>query len=976
MSSKISSELLKAANDAAATLLATDDEISFEDSIVSGLEAIGRSIDVDRIHIWQNETIDGKRCYTKRYEWLTEYGKKDAPPPPGVVLEYNDNVLGWERMFLNNEHMNCPITELSPSERQYLGSYGLKSIVNVPLFLKNRLWGFFSTDDCRQERVLTDEQISFLRSAGLMMMHAIERNQQDSRLREAQTRIEHRDTLLRMSSDAAVTLLSTASGEQFDVTFTKSMKQIAEYMDVDRIGIWQITMIDGTPHYKCMHNYSTELGQQGEGLSDNMSFPFTIFSDEWNNTLASGQCIKGVLADLTHQDRNVFSKLGARSILDIPMFIQGVFWGIATFNDYHNDRSFSEDEISILRSVGLMMVSAFMRHEMTQSLIYANEAKSAFLSSMSHEIRTPMNAVLGIAEMQLQNEALPDATKEAFNMIVNSGELLLNIINDLLDLSKIEAGKAELLPDKYEVASLINDTMMLNMTRLGSKQIEFTLSVDENIPTTLIGDELRIKQILNNLLSNAFKYTQEGMVNYSVSMETTEHADNADNADNADTIENTDMPDNADKPDSVTLILKVTDTGIGMTVEQLGKLFDKYERFDSNINRSIQGTGLGMPITKSLVDMMGGSITVKSVVGEGSEFEVRLPQTKASETVLGKELAENLRLFRKNGMKQLRKSQIVIEPMPYGNVLVVDDVESNIYVAKGLMQPYSLNVDSVTSGFAAIDRIKNGKVYDVVFMDHMMPKMDGIEAVKIIRDMGYTHPIVALTANAIVGQSDIFLQNGFDGFVSKPIDTRELNAVLIKFVRSKHPAQFAQFEIPARPPIDPGFAEIVAHDIKKALEVLDGLGKKPDALTDEDIQSYIITVHSLKSILANLREPELSATAYKLEQAGRKKDIAVITVETPLFLPGLRAIYDNLVSTDNPLVKATEDDLSQLGDKLLIIKECCIEYDVDSAIDMIDELRQRDWCETTNQLLSSIADFLLHSDFEDAASLIDSHLNP
>jgi len=406
-----------------------------------------------------------------------------------------------------------------------------------------------------------------------------------------------------------------------------------------------------------------------------------------------------------------------------------------------------------------------------EQAIQANKDKSSFLAKMSHEIRTPMNAILGITEIQLENETLAQDTQEAFGEIYNSGYLLLGIINDILDLSKIEAGKLELYQTAYDVPSLINDTVHLNVMKYDSKPIEFKLHVDENIPSTLFGDQLRIRQILNNLLSNAFKYTNEGEISFSVSAEYGQR----------------------EKPQQITLVFRVSDTGQGMTTEQLARLFDEYTRFNAEANRTTEGSGLGMTITRHLVGMMGGVILVDSEPARGSTFTVRLPQGIVDDVVMGKVVADNLKQFHLGKAGQLKKApQIVREYMPYGRILIVDDVNSNLYVARGLMAPYGLTVETATSGFEAVEKIRNGAVYDIIFMDHMMPKMDGIETVKIIRGMGYTHPIIALTANALTGQAEMFMENGFDGFISKPIDIRQLNLSLNKFIRDKRPGQAAE----------------------------------------------------------------------------------------------------------------------------------------------------------------------------------------
>jgi signal transduction histidine kinase/CheY-like chemotaxis protein/ABC-type amino acid transport substrate-binding protein len=490
----------------------------------------------------------------------------------------------------------------------------------------------------------------------------------------------------------------------------------------------------------------------------------------------------------------------------------------------------------------------------------ASQAKSRFLATMSHEIRTPLNAILGIAEIQLQNEKLDPDMEEALYNIHNSGDLLLGIINDILDLSKIEAGKLELTSANYEVASLINNTANINTMRIGGKPIELKLSVDEKIPAVLNGDELRIMQILNNLLSNALKYTEQGVVKLSVIAEKGNGS--------------------ASSPEgAITLVCAVSDTGRGMSEEQVNKLFSEYVRFNTESHKATEGTGLGLSITNNLVTLMGGEISVESKLGKGSVFTVYLPQKTAGYGDLGKELAGKLENFRMNDTKHTRKARIVYTPMPYGSVLVVDDVESNLYVAKGLMKPYGLSVDAVTGGLEALAKIKNGGVYDIVFMDHMMPGMDGIEAAKEIRGLGYTRPIVALTANAVVGQSDVFLKNGFDGFISKPIDVGQLDEMLKKFVCDK-------------PPPSPELVNIVLKDLARSVAALEELQKKYGAHNDDDIREYIVNMHALKSALLNIGETKISAAAFKLEQAGKAKDAAVMKYETPAFLNKLRAFIE------------------------------------------------------------------------------------
>jgi len=603
----------------------------------------------------------------------------------------------------------------------------------------------------------------------------------------------------------------------------------------------------------------------------------------------------------------------------------------------------------------------------------ANKAKSAFLSTMSHEIRTPLNAILGITEIQLQNDTLDQSVIDAFGKIYISGDLLLGIINDILDLSKIEAGKLELIIDNYEIASMISDTAQLNMMRIGSKPIEFELEVDENTPTYIFGDELRVKQILNNILSNAFKYTNEGTVKLSVS---------AIIGDDSDDIGN-------NGPGSVSLVFSISDTGQGMTDEQVNSLFDEYSRFNQEANRETEGTGLGMSITRNLVRLMNGKISIESEPGKGSTFTVLIPQGKNGPDVLGSEMAENLRQFRSSSRAQMKRVQITREPMPYGSVLIVDDVETNIYVARGILAPYGLMIDTASSGYEAIEKIRNGNEYDIIFMDHMMPGMDGIEATKIIRELGYKRSIVALTANAVAGQADIFLGNGFNDFISKPIDIRQLNTVLNKLVRDKQPHDVVEAarQNAANSPEQPAdnaaqldalhrFAEVFLRDAHKSLAVLDSIMEKGAPYSEDDVRTYIIHVHGLKSALANIGKMDLSAVALKLEMSARDGNTDVISSETSAFLDSLRAFVDKLEPVEDMSdVEPGGEDTAFLRDGLHALITACDAYDKKAAKDLLSGLREKKWPHPAKELLDTVSEHLLHSDFDDVIATINRFLD-
>lgn len=377
----------------------------------------------------------------------------------------------------------------------------------------------------------------------------------------------------------------------------------------------------------------------------------------------------------------------------------------------------------------------------------ANNAKSEFLSSMSHEIRTPLNAIVGFSQA-LAEEEISNEAKEEVNDIIMASENLLEIVNGILDISKIEANKLEIVNTEYEPTKILEELVALAKARLGEKPIEFRTSFDPLLPKTLFGDYMRIKQITLNLLTNAIKYTKTGYIEFRVSC--------------------------IQKENVCRLIISVEDSGIGIQKEKIDKLFTKFERFDIEKNITIEGTGLGLAITKKLVELMNGKIVVQSIYGQGSKFTVALDQqivltpTVSTSEVLPKEDPIDLSLLANK------------------KVLIVDDNKINLKVASRLLKDYNLKTEEADSGFECINRILQKEEYDLILLDDMMPKMSGVETLKKLKEISDFHtPTIALTANAISGMKEKYLKEGFDDYLSKPIDRKELNRVIRKFLNTK-----------------------------------------------------------------------------------------------------------------------------------------------------------------------------------------------
>ncbi len=373
----------------------------------------------------------------------------------------------------------------------------------------------------------------------------------------------------------------------------------------------------------------------------------------------------------------------------------------------------------------------------------ANQAKTEFLSNMSHEIRTPLNAIVGFSECMLSAPDLSEETRGFAKDIVDSSQNLLEIVNGILDISKIEANKMEIIPKEYNPREVFNSLTKLVYPRIKEKPIEFKINISPDLPGILKGDMGKVKQVVLNILTNAAKYTDEGEIEFTITC-----------------INRTDIKKCA-------LYIAVKDTGRGIKKEDINKLFNKFERMDEDRNTTIEGTGLGLAITKSLTEMMGGKITVNSTYGEGSIFRIYLEQEIINMEIPETDDEEIVIDYSKNKGKR---------------ILIVDDSKINLKVANQILKPYDFNIKLVESGYEALELLESG-TFDLILMDIMMPKMNGIETLRHLKEMdGFNIPVVALTADAIEGTDEKYKNAGFNAYLSKPIDRYELDRVLNKYL--------------------------------------------------------------------------------------------------------------------------------------------------------------------------------------------------
>ncbi|MCL2075897.1 MAG: ATP-binding protein [Betaproteobacteria bacterium] len=605
----------------------------------------------------------------------------------------------------------------------------------------------------------------------------------------------------------------------------------------------------------------------------------------------------------------------------------------------------------------------------------ASRSKSDFLARMSHEIRTPMNAIIGLSELARREHGKPEALE--YNMGIRAaGNSLLGIINDILDFSKIESGQVYIGAAPYQTDSLLNDTLAVLRIKIAEKAIMLITDIAPSIPGVMIGDVGRIRQILLNLLSNALKYTENGFIKLSVSMEKT--ADNA-----------------------LLLTLTVEDSGIGIRKEDLPKLFDEFKRIDEKRNSAIEGTGLGLSITRNLCRAMGGDLVATSEYGKGSVFTATLTQVVDDWSPMpditatlreGEQFAYGISSNLRMPEGQFNDPRINVRfTAPEAELLIVDDFPSNLLVAEGLLRPYQVRIRTCANGREAVELVQNHD-FDLVLMDHMMPELDGVEATAAIRALGgrFTKlPILALTANVISGMREMFLENGFDDFLAKPLEVPLLDAALKKWLPKEKMLEdegaAAGASLSAIPGVDAaaGIARVggsrelyqellqmFLRDVKARFALLEAIPEK------ENLQPFTTFVHAVKSGLANIGASALSESAAALEKAGRNDDMDVIRNNLASFRNELAALMAHIGETGNR-TSAQADRESALEETLreaLAELKNALEAKDMGGMDRAIAKMQSHSLASRHTAVTDIAQHVLFGDFKKAAEAVDSLL--
>ncbi len=587
-----------------------------------------------------------------------------------------------------------------------------------------------------------------------------------------------------------------------------------------------------------------------------------------------------------------------------------------------------------------------------QEALAANVAKGRFLAQMSHEIRTPINVVLGMDEMILRESREPNVREYAMD-IHTAGQALLSLINDILDFSKIESGKVEIVPVTYEICSMLHDLVNMTLQRAKDKDLQVVVEIDHEIPACLYGDDVRIRQVLINILTNAVKYTQKGTVWLRVKSRV--------------------------MGETVLLYFEVEDTGIGIKEEDLPKLAAEFERIEEDRNRNIEGTGLGMSITVQLLKLMNSELQVESEYGKGSRFYFELEQKIIDSTPIGdfeskvKQMAENFSY--ESGFLA-----------PDAKLLVVDDNAVNRKVLRNLLKETQIQVSEAGGGEECLQLVRENH-YDLIFLDHMMPEMDGVETLHRMRRLTdypcKDTPVVVLTANAVAGAREQYLKEGFDDFLSKPIVPDKLENMIQKML----PEELIQTADPANMPaakadedgcpqdlpvvegIDWNYAwlhlpdrELLAYTLKEFYDQIDpaadALERDYERITDDAfLEQYRIQVHAMKSLAATVGIVTLSGVARVLESAAKDGKINIITAMTDIFLEEWRSYRQRLQGVFGIGTEEKQEiiDYSVIQALVEMVRISIQEMDVDRADELMRQLRSYDFPEEIGQNIKKLA---------------------
>jgi signal transduction histidine kinase/DNA-binding response OmpR family regulator len=774
---------------------------------------MARSVGADRMYIWENRLINGEFRYEQQYEW-----RGDDPENKTLYSatghHYLDPLPGWDALFSEGKNLNGPVSSLAGIERDSLASFGICSILAIPVFLREKLWGFVSFDEMRNEKTFSKAEVSILRSGSLLLANAIVRNQNKVIL---DSRVKQQELMSSISK-------SFLSKEPMYRLIDNALRQTGEFMGLSRI----VIAVPDKENEDCHIVYTWSSSEEWRARSVYKGFN-SIINDSFPKAIPETGFVTAICCNDIQNEFNgkyaVFDCVGLKSFIWAPIYVDGIFWGLISVEECERTRLWNESDIQLVGTVSSAIAGAMdrdiidkERNTALEQAVQASKAKGNFLTNMSHEMRTPMNAIIGMTSIGKNTQDLKKKDY-AFEKIENASSHLLGVINDVLDMSKIEANKLELSFISFNFEGMLQKVVSVISFRLEERQQKFAVNIDHKIPRFIVGDDQRLAQVITNLLSNAVKFTPEkGSIRLNAKLAGVENGIH-------------------------TLQIEVIDTGIGISPEQQAKLFNSFEQAESGTSRKFGGTGLGLVISKRIVDLMGGRIWIESEPGKGSTFAFTIKVEKGHGASSGM-LAPGVNI------RNMR-------------IMAVDDNPDILEYFRDIMARFGINCDTAPGAKETLALINEKGDYNLYFVDYRLPDTDGIELTRKIRERDTASKVVMISAADWAAIEKKARAAGVDEFLAKPLFPSPLADIINNCL---------------------GFGSV-----KNAPENTDSAGEEPDYFNDytmllaEDVdinREIVLTLLEPTGLTIECAENGAEAVA-KFTAAPEKYDMVFMDVQMP-----------------------------------------------------------------------------------------------